>query len=309
VVEFCAKYGTHYADITGESDWVKTMMLQWEATAQETGAKVISMCGHDCIPWDITVMKLEEALPDGEELEIVECLNEIVGDASGGTISTILMSVDGSGIPPPKFAFDPFLKLPNGSKSTATSVYQPPLFVRKSTPINGRMASTYSSIFVMATVNAEIVKRSVALRQKSKNVKYSELQVSPDFKTAFCNQFGVIAFVTALFNPFTRYILKLVLPKAGEGPSREAMEKGFLAVSAEGVGSQGTKLQSVMYFPRHAGYVDTARMVAESGLTLALDSNKLSPGGGFFTPSTGMGNVLLDRLCRTGTSFALSVKP
>jgi short subunit dehydrogenase-like uncharacterized protein len=161
----------------------------------------------------------------------------------------------------------------------------------------------------MAVINAEIVKRSVALRQMSKNVRYVELQVSPDFKTAFCNQFGIIAFVTALFNPITRYILTLVLPGVGEGPPRGAMEMGFLAVSAEGIGSQGTKIQSLIYFPRDAGYLDTARMVAESGLTLALDSNKLSPDGGFFTPSTGMGNVLLNRLCRTGTSFALKVLP
>lgn len=27
VVEFCAKYGTHYVDITGEVDWVKTMIV------------------------------------------------------------------------------------------------------------------------------------------------------------------------------------------------------------------------------------------------------------------------------------------
>jgi short subunit dehydrogenase-like uncharacterized protein len=309
VVEFCAKYGTHYVDITGESDWAKTMILQWEATAKKTGAKIISMCGHDSIPWDLTVMKLEEALPSGEELASVECLDEVAGAVSGGTANTIMMSTDGSGIPSPKFSYDPFLRLPNGSKSTSTSAHQLSLLVRRSTPINGRVASTYSSLFIMSVVNAEIVKRSVALRQKSKNVTYREFQVSPDFKTAFCNQFGVIAFVTALFNPITCYLLKLVLPRAGEGPSREAMKKGYLAISAEGLGSKGTKVQSLIYFSRDAGYLDTARMVAESGLTLALDSNKLSPGGGFFTPATGMGNVLLDRLCRTGTSFAVSVKP
>jgi Saccharopine dehydrogenase NADP binding domain len=46
VVEFCAKFGTHYVDITGEVDWVKAMICQWQETAQKTGAKLIPFCGH-----------------------------------------------------------------------------------------------------------------------------------------------------------------------------------------------------------------------------------------------------------------------
>ena len=44
------------------------MMDQWEATAQRTGAKLVSLCGIDSVPWDMTVTKLEEELPEDEEL-------------------------------------------------------------------------------------------------------------------------------------------------------------------------------------------------------------------------------------------------
>jgi short subunit dehydrogenase-like uncharacterized protein len=37
VVEFCAKYGTHYVDITGELDWVRTMYMHWQDTAKKDG--------------------------------------------------------------------------------------------------------------------------------------------------------------------------------------------------------------------------------------------------------------------------------
>jgi short subunit dehydrogenase-like uncharacterized protein len=311
VVEFCAKYGTHYVDITGEADWVQNMIVQWRETAQKTGAKLVSMCGHDCVPWDLTVMKLKEALPDGEELVSVDCLDESVGDLSGGTAETMMLSVSGHGMPRPKYDFNPLCMLPDGTKSTCTSTFEPTLLVQKSAPISGRFASSYSAFFIMAAVNADIVKRSTALRQTAKNVIYRESMVLPDFKSAFCMHFGTILFATALLNPITSTLLqKYVLPKPGEGPSRDAMEnKHFLAISAQGVGSKGTKVNSVIYFPRDAGYMDTARMVAESGLVLGLDSAKLSPEGGFFTSSTGgMGNVLLDRLCRTGTHYALSVQ-
>jgi len=311
VVEFCAKYGTHYTDITGESDWVKTMMVQWHETAQKTGAKIVNMCGHDCIPWDLTVFKLEEALPKGEYLVSVDCLDELVGDFSGGTAETIMLSTSGQAMPPPKHDFNPLCMLPDGTKSDCTSSLEPLLLVKKSAPINGRLASTYSAFFVMSVVNADIVKRSTALRQISKNVVYRESAAFPDFKTAFCTHIGTIMFMTALLNPITSTLLqKFVLPKPGQGPPRNVMEnKHFLAISAQGTGSLGTKVESVMYFPRDAGYMDTARMVAESGLVLAMDATMLTREGGFFTSSTGgMGNVLLDRLCRTGTHFALKVK-
>lgn len=47
VVEFCAKYGTHYVDITGEIDWIRHMIVQWQSTAQHTGAILVPFCGHE----------------------------------------------------------------------------------------------------------------------------------------------------------------------------------------------------------------------------------------------------------------------
>jgi short subunit dehydrogenase-like uncharacterized protein len=46
VVEFCAKFGTHYVDITGEVQWVQAMLCQWQTTAQASGAILVPFCGH-----------------------------------------------------------------------------------------------------------------------------------------------------------------------------------------------------------------------------------------------------------------------
>jgi hypothetical protein len=51
VVEFCARYGTNYVDITGETGWNKEMIMKWDVKAKETGAKIVSLCGNDSIPW------------------------------------------------------------------------------------------------------------------------------------------------------------------------------------------------------------------------------------------------------------------
>lgn len=51
LVELCAQWGTHYCDITGETNWVREMIEKYDALARETGSKIVHFCGHDCLPW------------------------------------------------------------------------------------------------------------------------------------------------------------------------------------------------------------------------------------------------------------------
>ncbi len=115
--------------------------------------------------------------------------------------------------------------------------------------------------------------------------------------------------MTALLNPITGTVFKkFILPKPGEGPDQKSMDRGYVLISGRGEGTNGSKVESELYFPGDPGYKETARMVAESGLCLALDLDKLPiEGGGFFSPSVAMGDVLLERLCTTGCKFASRV--
>jgi short subunit dehydrogenase-like uncharacterized protein len=138
------------------------------------------------------------------------------------------------------------------------------------------------------------------------------MAVCPDWKTAWVSYTSLIIFGSLLMNPVTASLMKRhVLPKPGEGPSMNKMlHSNFLCVSGVGVGTAGNVAESVMYFPKDPGCMETARMLIESALSLALQEDELpvsSSGGGFWTPSTGMGQVLLDRLVATGTHFEAQV--
>jgi len=58
-----------------------------------------------------------------------------------------------------------------------------------------------------------------------------------------------------------------------------------------------------MSFAVDPGYKDTARMVIEAALALSLDRDKISVPGGVYTPAACQGEILLDRLVKTGTTF------
>lgn len=86
VVEFCAKFGTHYVDITGEVSWICQMASMYQDTAKRTGAKIVPFAGHDSIPWDILTMKLEDTLKQecDDDLKEVKFWDEILSGVAGG---------------------------------------------------------------------------------------------------------------------------------------------------------------------------------------------------------------------------------
>jgi short subunit dehydrogenase-like uncharacterized protein len=93
LVKLCAELGVHYADITGETDFVRQTIEKYDKKAQETGAVIICHSGNDCIPVDLTVYEMHQfAKQKGCELTEVMTYQEFAESAamSGGTLSTAL---------------------------------------------------------------------------------------------------------------------------------------------------------------------------------------------------------------------------
>lgn len=87
---------------------------------------------------------------------------------------------------------------------------------------------------------------------------HREVQTFPNFFAAYTYVVGLLVFGTAFFLPPLHYILnKYVLPQPGEGPSEAFMDTGFLKVDGYAVGSNGSKVKTMIYFPTDPGYRDT----------------------------------------------------
>jgi short subunit dehydrogenase-like uncharacterized protein len=315
VVEFCVKYGTDYVDTTGENGWNKEMIMKWNKVAVQTGSKVISLCGMDSIPWDLTFYKLSQLVNDDKDdhLVNVQFFDELKGGISGGTIDTMVSIAIDNSYKEGRYDFDPYYQSIEGKKINLKSKDTSTLLLKPSSKGDGK----WTVPWLMSMVNFEVVKRSNALlngssddnndnASKRKSLEYQETWVQPSFKDAFVQWFGTIIGATALLNPISGYPMRnFILPKPGSGPSDRSLSKGYLFLTAQGQSKLGKRVESSLYFPNDPGYADTARMVTESGLCLALDADKLPvQGGGFYTPGIGMGDALLERLCRTGCKFA-----
>eukprot|EP00980_Cylindrotheca_fusiformis_P016146 scaffold4805_cov136-Cylindrotheca_fusiformis.AAC.1 len=309
VVEFCAKFGTHYCDTTGEASWVELMMHQWQGTAQQTGAKIVPFCGHDSIPWDLSTSQLVAELQrvdNEEDLASVEFVDELKSAPSGGTLETMQLSLRGEKLPPIEGGGKPLRNTAKGDRHINEFSNDTGFGLPKLDMPSAPRRSAHGSFFLMSMINSKVVGWTQALRQGAP-LSYQEVAFNPDRKTAFCKTFGTVFLVTSLLNPLTAKLMTFVLPAPGQGPSMKAMiEDSYGAIYAKGTGTKGSKVESLMYFNKCPGYLETARMLVESGLSLALSEDSLpSSGGGFFSPAYGLGKVLLDRMVETGTHFSV----
>lgn len=277
------------------------MIESYDDIAKKTGATLVSCCGCDSVPWDISTFAVANYLKENnnEGLKRIQFFDEMAGAASGGTLETLFESMAHPESKKNNLGYDPLLKVPGTKDKAAVGLSS------KNQSFLGYSSFHKSWVgpWALATGNSLIVKRSNAILNYSgdKNLVYEEALVYPSFSVGFNEMFSMIIFGTSLFFwPLGWVMRTFVLPKPGEGPSREIMENGFLNLVGYATGTNGTKVKSQLYYPKDPGYMDTGRMLAEAGLTLALEEDKLTTTGGYLTPSSGLGRTYLQRLLNTG---------
>ena len=67
LVAACAAAGTDYADLTGESIFIRESIDVYHKQAIDTGARIVHSCGFDSIPSDLTVYRAPPARGEGPD--------------------------------------------------------------------------------------------------------------------------------------------------------------------------------------------------------------------------------------------------
>ena len=96
------------------------------------------------------------------------------------------------------------------------------------------------------------------------------------------------------------------MPKPGEGPGIEKRKNGFYNLRFYITIDEKRKAFAKVIGDSDPGYGSTSKMLAESALCLAFDH--LPKNYGILTPSSAMGDKLLDRLIKNaGLSFEIKI--
>ena len=309
LVAACARLGTDYCDLTGETQWIRRMIDEHEQTARDSGARILMSCAFDSVPSDIGVHVLnrDASRIHGQPCRSVTMLvRAMKGGASGGTIASILNVIDEarSDRSVARLMNDPYALNPSGEREGPDGRDQ-------AGAVYNDHAGVWTAPFIMAAINTRNVRRTNALLgyPYGRDFRYSEATITGSglagrVKAALMSAGLRLFVVVAAITPLRRLLVQPFLPEPGEGPTREERESGYFNLLMIGELDDGTVMRLRIKGDRDPGYGSTSRMLAETAVCLAQDGPEV--GGGIWTPAAALGDKLLTRLVRNaGLSFEL----
>jgi len=297
VVAACVDHGCHYCDLTGEVPWIRSMIDLHHQKAQDKKLKIVHCCGFDAIPSDMGVYFVQQQVKQatGNYCQNISMrVKGTRGGISGGTYASMKAVVAAAKNDPDigkllqnPYSLNPDENFKGPDKIDYMGVGFDPHYQAHTAP------------FVMASINTRVVRRSHALN----NFEYGQ-----DFcyDEAMLTGKGLLAKMKA--RVLTRIIKEMsstkkgifknladrFMPESGEGPSPKQREQGFFNLGMVGTTADNQLFRAKITGDRDPGYGSTAKMLGESAVCLAQDN--LPHSYGVITPSTAMGDMLLNRL-------------
>jgi short subunit dehydrogenase-like uncharacterized protein len=315
LVAACVDAGTDYCDLTGEAQFIRRMIDAHHERAIETGSRIVHCCGFDSIPSDLGTLMVQTAMREryGHPAREVRCLQSAGGASfSGGTVATTLLAAKEAttNASVRRVLVNPYSLDPGHHGHAHDDRDQ--LGIRWDPDLG-----QWTGPFFLAGTNARVVRRSNALLDHpyGRDFRYREALETGAGATGWLKAAGVTAgtagfFAAAAVPPIRWLLARTVLPKPGEGPSKEARESGsfttrFVAATDGG----GPRLFGAVKGMQDPGYGETAKMLTESAVCLAVDGDAIAGRGGILTPAASMGMRLVERLRAAGMSFEVGESP
>ncbi|RLU01484.1 saccharopine dehydrogenase family protein [Ketobacter sp.] len=298
LVRACVEAGTHYVDLTGEPEFVEGLEHEFHDQAAEKKIKIINCCGFDSIPHDLgalyTVQQLNELVgPEraGKVPMKVEGFIEAQGSFSGGTWHSAITQ------------FSRLKEYRNKRKEWHKSKTTKPTDRRRSRVMSPKVfwVNAYSAwACPFPSIDPQVVKRTAATcREFGPDFIYGHYVLVKKLPNLIGGVAGAGGVVLLSQFKYSRNKL-LAIKDPGQGPSESQRAKSWFKVHFVGE-ADGLHVWTEVA-GGDPGYGETAKMLAESALCLAQDSN-LPEVYGVTTPGAGMGTALIERLNHAGITF------
>lgn len=315
VVDACARAGTDYVDLTGETLFVRDSIDEHHAQARATGARIVHSCGFDSVPSDLSVLLAARVASDDGVSPLSRAtlaVRSASGGVSGGTIESMRVHLDevAADRDRRRVVADPFALSPDREAEPRLG-RQPDM----AGPRWDDQVGAWTAPFVMASYNTRIVRRSNALLgwAYGRHLRYREVVALGDGRVGAVKAAAMTAGLAAAFGALrfapARAVLDRVLPSPGEGPDEQTRDGGHFVLDLHADTERGARYRLRFAARGDPGYAATSVMMAQSALALVLDRPRLPDVAGVLTPATGIGEVLADRLRDAGFEIRVERAP
>ncbi|MFC7019590.1 MULTISPECIES: saccharopine dehydrogenase family protein [Haloarcula] len=314
MVEACLDAGTDYCDLTGELQWMRETVERYHERAVEDGTRIVHACGFDSVPSDLGTLLVQTHAMETSGAPCSTVRANVALDGGGFSGGTAASMVDLYEVleDDPSLAgalADPHALVPEGHPDPRSAV-------RGALPQYDREAGTWTAPFFMAKVNEKVVHRSNALRGYpwGRSFAYHESMVTGDGPAGAALAGAVTGGLVLLdgimsVGPLRRQLERYVLPDPGEGPSRQAIERGGFEVRLRGTGAAADGGDVFTVEGRIAAnrdaYGTSGVLIGEAARCLANGAVDSPLAGGVLTPASGIGLPLVERLRAAGLTISV----
>ncbi len=294
VVRACVEGGAHYADITGEPEFVDRVIQRYHEPAKERGLKLVSCCGFDSVPHDLGAFMTVKELPNDRPI-VVEGFVKTNGSFSSGTYTSAIEAMG-------RYREH---QADRRRRRAHTKRADAPRDVRSLRPSARFEPMVGAWVVPLPTIDGPVVLRSArALEEYGESFRYGHYLRVRSLRRLVALSATVGGVFAASQLPQARRLL-LSRMQSGQGPSPEQRRRAFFEVLFRGRAGLGDREDDAEVMCRVAGgdpgYDETSKMAAESAVSLATDP--LPPRAGALTPAVAMGDHLLRRLRQRGMTF------
>ena len=290
VVDACVRFGSHYLDISGETLWMHSLIDRYHERAAANGTRVIPGCGFDSVPSDLGATWIARQI--GNATEVKAFYEFKGGPPNGGTVATgfhVASAGLADQLP------NPFLLAPAVQRPPCPLEFDP------TAAHFDQDARIWVTPFIMGAINTRVVRRSCSLL--GLDFAYQEFTKASGAIPAHIEAFFGELFKHSLKSPFLRKQMERLSPPPGSGPTEEAMERGWFRCDLFARAPDGRISRAFVSGQGDPANRITVKCVCESAFTLACHERDLPDRAGLLTPSTGLGQPLLDRLNANGIQF------
>lgn len=292
LVAACARSGTDYLDISGETLWMRDMIDAHEQDARSSGARIIFSCGFDSVPFELGVLFLQNTAKKiwGETAPRVKGRVRVIkGTSSGGTVATSRATIAAAANDPNVVTKlkDPFLLTP-GFKGPKQPHGMKIEFDQE--------LGVWAAPFIMSMINTRNIHRSNALmgHPYGTDFIYEEMMIAGPGSDGETEAKRIVEENSSFGGKNS--------PKAGEGPSKSERESGCYDILFLGRSNDNRTVSIVVRGDKDPGYGSTSKMVTECAVCLLQDATDVP--AGIWTPGAAMREKLFARLIKNaGLTF------
>jgi short subunit dehydrogenase-like uncharacterized protein len=311
LVDFCVKNGVHYCDLVGDSTWIAELIRNYNDSAMKNNMLVVSSCGLLSLPSDLGTFFLIDYVRKKYEVGVKQVVGSISLNSSSvfeNLRNFLSAAVDNSNL---VGYLNPYVLNPIEDKEYPPNGKVHSCDIAAVFPSFDHSQKRYNSTSVLCMASQNIVRRSGRLYNQAgfkygKDFHYKEFLSTSNFISSIFQILIYFIFkISLLFHPLLELLKKIFWILSFVFSNSKTEKESFkVHLTADIEGKTPKKVRAIVVGNEHLSK-ESAKMLAESGMILALQDKQLKVKGGVVTPAFAFGNILIERLYKSGIKFEI----